>query len=126
MTDALLARQDALQAEARAVLDHLDLAALVADLGPLLPTGSFVSGLMSWRDLDLMLEVGADFGPVDVFGLLGRLVARPGVIGLRYADERGARAPTPAARDERYHVPLLVEWPGAPAGELWRIDLSLW
>ena len=42
----LLARQSALQAEAQQVLAGLDLAALVADMAPLLVTGSFVSGLM--------------------------------------------------------------------------------
>ena len=39
----LLARQSALQDEAREMLAELDLAALVADVGPLLVTGSFVS-----------------------------------------------------------------------------------
>jgi hypothetical protein len=47
------ARQSALQDEAREVLAGLDLAALVADVGPLLVTGSFVSGLMCWRELDV-------------------------------------------------------------------------
>jgi hypothetical protein len=40
----LLARQSALQQQAREVLAGLDLAALVADTGSLLVTGSFVSG----------------------------------------------------------------------------------
>ena len=42
--EELLARQSALQDEARQVLAGLDVAALVADVGPLLVTGSFVSG----------------------------------------------------------------------------------
>jgi len=46
--DELLARQAALQDEAREVIAGLDLAALVGDAGPLLVTGSFVSGLMCW------------------------------------------------------------------------------
>jgi hypothetical protein len=45
----LHARQAALQAEAAELLAGLDLAALVADIGPLLLAGSVVSGLMSWR-----------------------------------------------------------------------------
>jgi hypothetical protein len=44
--EELLARQSALQQEAGDVLAGLDLAALVADIGPLLVAGSFVSGLM--------------------------------------------------------------------------------
>ena len=47
----LLARQSVLQDEAREVLAGLDLAALVAGIGPLEVTGSFVSGLMCWREL---------------------------------------------------------------------------
>ena len=58
----------------------LDLAALVAEVGPLLVTGSFVSGLMCWRELDVMVLAGRDFSPEDVMGLLARIVTRPGVI----------------------------------------------
>ena len=64
--EELLARQFALQAEAREVLAELDLAALVADVGPLLLAGSFVSGLMCWRDLDVMVLAGGDFSPLSL------------------------------------------------------------
>lgn len=47
--------QSALQAEARVVLAELDLATLAADIGPPLMAGSFVSGLMCWRELDVMV-----------------------------------------------------------------------
>jgi hypothetical protein len=57
--EALLARQSALQEEAAAVLAELGLAELVADVGLLLVTGSFVSGLMCWPELDVMVLVGA-------------------------------------------------------------------
>jgi hypothetical protein len=66
--EELLARQSALQDEARQVLAGLDLAALVADIGPLLLAGSFVSGLMCWRELDVMVLAGGDFSPPDVLG----------------------------------------------------------
>jgi hypothetical protein len=59
----LLARQSALQDEAQEVLADLDLAGLVADIGPLLITGSYVSGLMCWRELDVMVLVGQQFSP---------------------------------------------------------------
>ena len=68
--EELLARQSALQAEAREVLAGLNLAALVADIGPLAVTGSFVSGLMCRRELDVMVCVGDDFSPRDVLRLL--------------------------------------------------------
>ena len=77
--EELLVRQSALQVEAGEVLAGLDLAALVADLGPLLVTGSFVSGLMCWREVDVMVLAGSDFSPRDVLGLLTRIVAQAGV-----------------------------------------------
>jgi hypothetical protein len=46
----LLARRSALQQEARQLLAEFELAALTAHVGPLLVTGSLVSGLMSWPD----------------------------------------------------------------------------
>ncbi len=113
MGDAeLIERQAALQAEGAALLARLD------SLGPLAPTGSFVSGLMVWRDLDVMLLGGPGFGPHDVLALLGRAVDLPGATGFDYRDERGPRSPTGERRDERFHVALRV-------GE-WRVDLSIW
>ena len=96
-------------------------AALTADAGPLLVTGSFVSGLMCWPEVDVMVHVGPDFTPPDVMGLLARIVARPQVTGLDYRDERGPRCVTGEVRDERYHVTLTVELAGR-----WQIDLTLW
>src|SRR5258708_169259 len=88
----LLARQSALQDAAREVLAGLDLAALVADVGPVLVTGSVVSGLMCWRELDVMVLAGRDFPSQDVLGLLAR-IAQPAV-GTRpeSRDQRGAGA----------------------------------
>jgi hypothetical protein len=107
-----MASPEDLQAEARSVL------ALLEPLGPLTPTGSFVSGLMVWRDLDVMLTGGPEFGPADVVTLLGRAVAIQGLTGFEYRDQRGDRSPSGKPRDERHHVVLTV-------GE-WRVDLSIW
>jgi hypothetical protein len=117
----LLARQAALQDRAREMLAGLDLAALTAQAGPLLVTGSFVSGLMVWPEVDVMVLVGPDFSPPDVMGLLARIVPQAGVIALDYRDERGPRCVTGQLRDERYHVTLTVEHPAR-----WQIDLTLW
>jgi hypothetical protein len=108
----LLVRQAALQEEARSVL------AALAPLGPLSPTGSFVSGLMVWKELDVMRLTHPEFSPQDVLELLRRAVDLPGLTGFHYADERGVRSPTGERRDERYHVGLALRD--------WRIDLSLW
>ncbi|MEU4420338.1 hypothetical protein AB0F81_06900 [Actinoplanes sp. NPDC024001] len=107
-----MGRPEDLQAEARSVL------ALLEPLGSLTPTGSYVSGLMVWRDLDVMLLGGPDFTPDDVVALLGRALTIPGVTGFAYADERGSRSPTGEKRDERYHVTLTLDE--------WRVDLSIW
>ena len=109
---SLESRQTELQESARAVLASL------APLGPLMPTGSFVSGLMVWRDLDVMLLGGPGFGPQDVLDLLGHVVRIPGVTAFHYTDEREARSPTGERRDERFHVAITL-------GE-WRVDLSIW
>jgi len=96
--EQLLARQSALQDEARELLADLDLAALVADIGPLLVTGSYISGLMCWRELDVMVLVGPQFSPQDVMGVLARIVRRAEVTGLQYRDERGSRCGTGASK----------------------------
>lgn len=117
----LLARQAALQAEGAEVLAGLDLGSLFGDVGPVLVVGSYVSGLMCWRDLDVVLLGGVEFSPADVLDLLKRVVELPGFAGFTYRDERGRRCPTGEARDERYHVPFDLD-----AGQgRWRIDLSV-
>jgi hypothetical protein len=118
----LSTRQAALQTEAAAILVELDLAAIVADVGPMLLAGSYVSGLMCWPDLDVMVFVGAAFSPQDVLRILQRIVDQPGVVGFDYRDERGPRSPTGTARDERYHLVIAL----ARNGRTWRIDLTLW
>jgi hypothetical protein len=108
----LLARQAELQADGASLLERL------RPLGALMPTGSFVSGLMVWRDLDVMLLGGPAFGVSQVLELIQRVAGLPGLTGFACADERGGRSPTGERRDERFHVTLTV-------GQ-WRVDLSVW
>ena len=118
----LAARQSALQAEATALLDELDQSGVFAGLVPLEVTGSYISNLMCWRDLDVGLLVGPDCDPRDVLRLISRVIEIPGVVGFDYRDERGDRSSTGLVREERYHVPFLLD---REAGR-WRLDLSLW
>jgi hypothetical protein len=118
----LLARQEALQTEATQVLAELDLGQLFADVGPVLVVGSYFSGLMCWRDLDVCLLAGEECSPSDVLELLKQVVELPGFVGFSYRDERGERCPTGEARDERYHVPFDLDI----GHGRWRIDLSVW
>lgn len=118
----LLTRQAALQAEAAQLLAELDLGQLFADVGPVLVVGSYLSGLMCWRDLDVCLLAGVECSPSDLLELLKRVVDLAGFVGFSYRDERGERCPTGEARDERYHVPFDLD-----IGQgRWRIDLSVW
>jgi hypothetical protein len=118
----LFRRQMALQEEARDVLDELDLERRLDDIGSVLVTGSFVSGLMVWRELDIMFLGGPKLSPTDVLTAMGRLVLLPGIVRFDYADERGLRSPTGEPRDERYHVPTTYARPGGT----WRLDLTFW
>jgi hypothetical protein len=112
-----------LRAAADELLDELDQSRVFADLGPLRITGSYISELMCWRDLDVGLLVGPEYAPRDVVQLISRVVVTlPGVVGFDYRDERGGRCPTGQVRDERYHVPFLLD----RAEGTWRFDLSLW
>jgi hypothetical protein len=120
--EELATRQSALHAEATALLDELAQARVFDDIGPMAVTGSYVSHLMCWRDLDVMLLVGADYRPRDVLKLISRLMELPGVVGFDYRDERVHRSRTGEVKDERYHVPFMVE---RTAGT-WRLDLTLW
>jgi hypothetical protein len=120
--DDLVSRQARLRQEAAALLEELDQSAIFADIGPLALAGSFVSELMCWRELDLMLLVGADYSPREVLQLISRVLELPGVVGFDYRDERAHRSPTGQLRDERYHVPFMID---RDAG-IWRLDLTLW
>src|SRR5262249_52025524 len=120
--EELLARRCALQEEAQEELAGLDMAALVADIGPLLLAASFVSGLICWRELDVMVLAGSDFSPQEAMRRLEQIVRQTGATALEYHDERGPRCVTGQVRDERYHVPFIVD----RAGHSWRIDLTLW
>ncbi|HET9649553.1 MAG TPA: hypothetical protein VFP34_15170 [Microlunatus sp.] len=120
--ESLLDRQYALQDEARQVLNELELPGRLARYDPVLTTGSFVSGLMVWRDLDVMALGGPKLSPTDVLAAIAGLVALPGMVGFGYADERGPRSPTGETRDERYHIPMTYL---RPTGT-WRLDLTFW
>jgi hypothetical protein len=109
----LEARQDALQHEARELIAELDLDRVLGDAGRACPIGSFVSGLMVWRDLDFTVVSGRTELVPDA---LARLLADPRTRELHYRDERGGE-------DPRLYVVLRYE---APGGAVWKVDLSFW
>jgi hypothetical protein len=68
------------------------------------------------------LLVGADYSPRDVLLLISRVMELPGVVGFNYRDERGERSPTGLIKEERYHLPFLLD----RGVGVWRLDLTLW
>jgi hypothetical protein len=122
MIGVLDERQERLQAEADELRRRWRLDEVLPRVGPVHYVGSYVSGLLVWRDLDVMVLVPSGFGPPELVGLLAELVTLPGVAGFDVHDERGPRSPTGQRRDERWHVPLVAD--AASGG--WRLDLTLW
>jgi hypothetical protein len=118
----LAARQSALHAEAAELLEELDRSEIFSDVGPVEVTGSYISNLMCWRDLDVMLLVGPEYRPQDVLSLISKVMELPGLVGFDYRDERADRSPTGLVREERYHVPFLLK----RGTGIWRLDLTLW
>nr|WP_062334669.1 hypothetical protein [Herbidospora sakaeratensis] len=116
--DELLATADALQAEGREVLESLRLDRAFAGFGPAEAVGSVVSGLMVWRDLDVVLTAPH----ATTAGVLTALAALPGLIAVDYRDERGDRRPTPSPVDERHYAVCRHQGPGG----VWKVDLTVW
>lgn len=85
-------REVALQDEARDVLDELDLERRLGNFGSMLLASSFISGLMVWRELDIMFLGGPALSPTDILAAVGRLVLLPGIVRFDYTDERGPRS----------------------------------
>jgi hypothetical protein len=104
--EALIARQAKLQREATALIDRLDLIGVLGKAGPVVQVGSFVTGLMVWRDIDLGVAapgLTSEAAWETMRPLLGRCSS------LHYLDDH----------DERRHYFVL-----RIAG--WKIDVSVW
>jgi hypothetical protein len=118
---ALAERQARLQAEAHAVLSHLDLPGNLGHLGPFEHVGSSASGLMVHRDLDVCIR-GSDPTAAQVFDALHPVITQPGVHEIVYRDETGPRSPTGHTRDQRHYVVLRYEY----QDHVWKIDITIW
>jgi hypothetical protein len=119
---ALAARQRHLQAEAHAVLAHLDLPAHLGRLGPFEHIGSSASGLLVYRDLDVCVR-GTDPTTAEVFEALHPVITHRGIHEVVYRDETGPRSPTGRASDQRHYAVLRYQH---RTGHLWKIDITVW
>ena len=118
----LLQRQEALQTEARQVVEKLDLMALLRSAGEPEQVGSSVSGLMVWRDLDLNV-LCRDLTIERIIETMRPLLTDPRVVRAEYRNETGRHTPLELQGDERYYFVLHYE---TRDGREWKIDLSFW
>ena len=117
----LLSRQQLLQAEARRNIAELDVPTILGHAGSVYLVGSFVSGLMVWRDLDFNV-LCPGLSSDQVFTILSPLLQHPRMKLVRYLNQRGAFSP-PDPMDERLFFALYYQPEG---GDEWKIDVSFW
>lgn len=86
--DPLVERQRALQEEAAAVLDDLELLPLLQTLGDPVKVGSVALGLTVARDIDLTI-LCPELDAGRVFEVVQPLVAHPRVRELRFRNDTG-------------------------------------
>ena len=110
----LLERQDGLQAEGRAFVAEHGIERVLERLGPVIPVGSAVTGLMVWRDLDFMVDAHGAAG-ADVWDGLRPLIRA--CQKLYYADETDELVGETAPFDRHYFVFRLAGW---------KLDISVW
>ena len=111
-------RQQALQAEARAVLADLGLLAALGAVGQPEIDGSYAYGLMVWRDVDVSVAC-ARLEPGAVFATAAPLAANPRVQRLTFRNELGRFNTLPDEPEAVYWGIRYV----TDAGEEWKLDV---
>ncbi|HLZ23603.1 MAG TPA: hypothetical protein VKQ30_15935 [Ktedonobacterales bacterium] len=119
--EELLRRQASLQAEAERVLAALDLVAMLASAGTVAFNGSYVTGLMVWRDLDLSV-MAPGLTSRSAYETMLPLLTHPDVTLVRYRNEAGGHNATGRLEDDRYFFANYY----LEAGQEWKIDISFW
>lgn len=116
--DRLIAKQDALQAEAASVLADLDLFRLLGHVGRPVQTGSSVLGLLVRRDIDVTTLCPV-LEPFAIFDVARPLVSHSRVNRLSFRNDTGRWNTDPAYPDGLYWM-LRYR---TDAGEEWNLDL---
>jgi hypothetical protein len=119
---SLLRQATDLQIEAEALIQTLELSAMLESLGPTEIVGSVVSGLMVWRDIDFCVDCPG-LSPERAWDALRPLLFSPQVARLDYRNETVARTLDDDLTDQRLYFVLRYE---TQPGVEWKIDLSLW
>jgi len=116
--DELLARQDALKAEAAAVLDDLDLIARISGVGRPIRTGSAALGLMVARDIDVT-SLCPDLAVAAIWEAVAPLALNPHIPRLAFRNDTGRWNTDPRYPDGLY---WMIEYVG-DGGDKWNLDL---
>ena len=103
---ALLDRQESLQREGENVVKRLGLLDVLGAAGRVIPLGSYVTGLMVWRDLDFGVDAPG-LTKTEAWELVGPLLGR--CSSLHYEDDRD---------DARRYFVVHIDG--------WKIDISIW
>src|SRR5262249_2334425 len=117
----LLRLATALEAEAAEPLRQLDLETAFPGFGLAQLVGSAASGLMVWRDMDVVFTAPDATAAAVLEGLAG-LGARCWLVAAEFRDERGERRPTARVVDERHYAVCRCQGPHG----LWKLDLTVW
>ena len=116
--ELMLARQDALQAEASAVIADLDLFRLLRTVGRPVQTGSSVLGLMVGRDIDVT-SLCPSLEPIPIFDTVRSLTTHPRVHRLNFRNDTGRWNTDPQYPDGLYWT---VKY-RTDANDDWNLDL---
>lgn len=117
----LLSRQNALQAEGKRVLAALNIVSMLAPAGPIVFNGSYVTGLMVWRDLDMSVTAPG-MTSRQAYDTMLPLLTHPDVTLVRYRNEASARNTAGSPEDERYFFAVYAR----VEDQEWKIDISFW
>jgi hypothetical protein len=119
---ALLQRQDKLQAEAKLVLEDLELIRLLSPLGLPLFLGSAALGLMVWPDIDITISCpGLTID--QALETMRPVYAHPRIKRVRYLNEVGHFNPTGLKLHDRYYFGVYYQ---ASSETEWKVDISFW
>jgi hypothetical protein len=118
----LLSRQDALQQEARQIVETLGLHERLGQAGQVSEHGSSISGLMAWRDIDFGVT-SPGLTTERAFEIMLPLLQHPQTARVRYQNETGPRTFMGDQRNERLFFMVYYDHTD---GETWKIDIAFW
>jgi hypothetical protein len=115
--ESLLQRADRLQREAQDVLDDLELPTFLAAYGHPRIVGSAALGLMTWRDIDVDVEVFDEIEEDEVWDTARYLLGRATITLVSVADDRSGRT---ACRVPSMYVGARYR---SDESAVWKIDI---